>query len=71
MDHRRQCGGIDEGIDPPGDMVIPDQFIDRTVGRASTFFSDGIVGHIGFATRSVLFEPDPLPVREGGRRHGS
>jgi 5'-methylthioadenosine phosphorylase len=33
----------------PGDMVIPDQFIDRTVARLSTFFSDGIVGHISFA----------------------
>src|SRR5512136_296425 len=33
----------------PGDMVVPDQFIDRTVGRPSTFFSDGIVGHISFA----------------------
>jgi 5'-methylthioadenosine phosphorylase len=33
----------------PGDMVIPDQFIDRTVGRPNTFFNDGIVGHISFA----------------------
>ncbi len=41
-------GSMKESIQP-GDMVIPDQFIDRTVGRASTFFSDGIVGHIGFA----------------------
>jgi 5'-methylthioadenosine phosphorylase len=29
--------------------VIPDQFIDRTAGRASTFFSDGVVCHISFA----------------------
>jgi 5'-methylthioadenosine phosphorylase len=41
-------GSMKESIHP-GDMVIPDQFIDRTVGRASTFFSDGIVGHISFA----------------------
>jgi len=41
-------GSMKESIHP-GDIVIPDQFIDRTVGRASTFFSDGIVGHIGFA----------------------
>jgi len=33
----------------PGDMVIPDQFIDRTTGRPNTFFSNGIVGHISFA----------------------
>jgi 5'-methylthioadenosine phosphorylase len=33
----------------PGDMVIPNQFIDQTKGRASTFFSGGIVAHISFA----------------------
>jgi 5'-methylthioadenosine phosphorylase len=33
----------------PGDMVIPNQFIDQTKGRPNTFFSDGIVGHISFA----------------------
>jgi 5'-methylthioadenosine phosphorylase len=33
----------------PGDMVIPNQFIDLTKGRPNTFFSDGIVGHISFA----------------------
>ena len=32
----------------PLDMVIPDQFIDRTKNRISTFFGDGIVAHIGF-----------------------
>ncbi len=41
-------GSMKESIHP-GDMVIPDQFIDRTTGRSSTFFSNGIVGHIGFA----------------------
>ena len=41
-------GSMKESIHP-GDMVIPDQFIDRTVSRPSTFFSDGIVAHIGFA----------------------
>src|SRR4030042_271899 len=41
-------GSMKETIHP-GHMVIPDQFIDRTAGRASTFFSDGIVGHVGFA----------------------
>ena len=33
----------------PGDMVMPDQFIDRTKNRVSTFFGDGIVGHVQFA----------------------
>jgi purine nucleoside phosphorylase len=32
----------------PLDLVLPDQFIDRTKSRASTFFGEGIVGHIGF-----------------------
>src|SRR5450432_4136517 len=32
----------------PTDFVIPDQFIDRTYARASTFFGDGIVAHVGF-----------------------
>jgi 5'-methylthioadenosine phosphorylase len=33
----------------PGDMVVPHQFIDRTKGRPSTFFGDGIVAHVAFA----------------------
>ncbi len=33
----------------PTDIVIPDQFFDRTRGRASTFFGEGVVGHITFA----------------------
>lgn len=32
----------------PLDMVLPDQFIDRTKNRASTFFEEGIVAHIAF-----------------------
>jgi 5'-methylthioadenosine phosphorylase len=32
----------------PGDFVVPDQFIDRTFHRVSTFFGDGIVGHVAF-----------------------
>jgi 5'-methylthioadenosine phosphorylase len=31
------------------DIVIPDQFFDRTRGRASTFFGEGVVAHIAFA----------------------
>jgi 5'-methylthioadenosine phosphorylase len=33
----------------PLDLVVPDQFFDRTRGRASTFFGDGLVGHVAFA----------------------
>ena len=33
----------------PLDIVIPDQFFDRTRQRPSTFFGDGIVAHISFA----------------------
>src|ERR687896_2304761 len=33
----------------PTDLVFPDQFIDRTRGRVSTFFTNGIVAHVGFA----------------------
>ncbi len=34
----------------PGDMVVPDQIFDRTRGiRPSTFFGDGVVGHVAFA----------------------
>jgi 5'-methylthioadenosine phosphorylase len=32
----------------PLDLVLPDQFIDRTKNRASTFFGEGIVAHIAF-----------------------
>jgi 5'-methylthioadenosine phosphorylase len=34
---------------PPQDIVIPDQFLDRTKGRVSTFFGRGIVAHVGFS----------------------
>jgi 5'-methylthioadenosine phosphorylase len=33
----------------PMDIVIPDQFVDRTRQRSSTFFGDGIVAHVAFA----------------------
>ena len=33
----------------PLDLVIPNQFLDRTRGRVSTFFGEGLVGHVGFA----------------------
>ena len=33
----------------PLDIVLPDQFYDRTKARISTFFGDGIVAHVSFA----------------------
>ncbi|HEU0141933.1 MAG TPA: S-methyl-5'-thioadenosine phosphorylase [Bryobacteraceae bacterium] len=33
----------------PLDFLLPDQFVDRTKGRPSTFFGDGLVAHISFA----------------------
>ncbi len=33
----------------PQHLVIPDQFFDRTKGRASTFFGNGLVAHVAFA----------------------
>ncbi len=33
----------------PTDIVIPDQFFDRTKGRPSTFFGRGLAAHVGFA----------------------
>ena len=42
-------GSMKETI-APGHIVIPDQFFDRTQGkRASTFFGNGVVGHVQFA----------------------
>lgn len=32
----------------PTDFIVPDQFIDRTFARTSTFFGDGVVGHVAF-----------------------
>jgi 5'-methylthioadenosine phosphorylase len=33
----------------PLDFVLPDQFFDRTRGRVSTFFGEGLVAHVSFA----------------------
>ncbi|MBE9536600.1 MAG: S-methyl-5'-thioadenosine phosphorylase [Proteobacteria bacterium] len=41
-------GSMKEEIEP-GHIVIPDQFIDRTKSRISTFFGSGVVGHVSFA----------------------
>ncbi|MHC1578869.1 MAG: S-methyl-5'-thioadenosine phosphorylase [Dehalococcoidia bacterium] len=41
-------GSLKEGIEPL-DIVIPDQVVDATKGRANTFFTDGIVAHVSLA----------------------
>jgi 5'-methylthioadenosine phosphorylase len=41
-------GSLKEELKPL-DIVVPDQFIDRTRGRTSTFFGRGLVAHIAFA----------------------
>ncbi len=41
-------GSMKEDI-APGDFVVADQFIDLTKRRPSTFFEEGLVGHVGFA----------------------
>src|SRR3972149_4681391 len=54
-------GSMREDI-KPGHIVVVDQFFDRTRGRVSTFFGNGIVGHVEFADpvcphlSSILYE---------------
>lgn len=42
-------GSMQEAV-RPGDIVIVDQYIDRTQGRESTFFGQGCVAHVAFGT---------------------
>jgi 5'-methylthioadenosine phosphorylase len=41
-------GSLKGGV-APGDVVLVDQFIDRTYRRPTSFFGDGVVGHVSFA----------------------
>lgn len=60
----------------PLQFVLPDQFVDRTMGRASTFFGEGIVAHIGFSDpvcnplADLVYETsksmDGITVKKGG-----
>lgn len=59
----------------PGTLVVPDQVVDATWGRASTFYDDvGTVVHVGLADpycaqgrRAIVALPDPvMPVVDGG-----
>src|SRR5260221_10621623 len=47
----------------PLDFVIPDQFFDRTRGRISTFFGEGMVAHVSFA--------DPVCTQMAGVVHSA
>jgi len=42
------CGSMRAEI-KPGHLVVPDQFIDLSKGRVTTFFGDGIVAHMVYA----------------------
>ena len=42
------CGSLQHRY-APGDFVAVDQFIDRTVARANTFFGPGMVAHVSMA----------------------
>lgn len=41
-------GSLQEYL-PPMDLVVPNQLFDRTKGRPSTFFGDGLVAHVSMA----------------------
>jgi 5'-methylthioadenosine phosphorylase len=41
-------GSMKEAV-KPGDVVLPDQFVDLTKRRAGTFFERGIVAHVAFS----------------------
>jgi len=60
-------GSMREGV-KPRDILIPDQFFDRTKARASTFFGDGLVVHVAFAdpTCQALGESLYRAAREEG-----
>lgn len=42
------CGSFKEDL-APGTFVLADQFVDRTVGRESSFFGNGCVAHVSMA----------------------
>ncbi len=69
-------GSMKEGIHP-GDVVIVDQFFDRTKGRPQTFFGRGVVGHVTFADpvcpvlAGVLYEGAKSALAQAGAAGGA
>ncbi|RJQ38768.1 MAG: S-methyl-5'-thioadenosine phosphorylase [Dehalococcoidia bacterium] len=68
------CGSFKPEL-KPGDLIIPDQLVDRTRKRVTSFFKEGIVAHIQFAdpfcpaTSKILYESakeSGAKVHEGG-----
>jgi 5'-methylthioadenosine phosphorylase len=67
-------GSMKENIQP-GDIVLPESFIDLTKQRRSTFFGHGLVAHVAFADpvchdlRQMVYErggPLGIPLHNGG-----
>lgn len=61
-------GSMKEDLHPT-DLVFPDQFIDRTRQRESTFFSEGVVAHISLA--DPVCEPLRQTLSESARSRGA
>jgi 5'-methylthioadenosine phosphorylase len=61
-------GSLREEIEP-GHIVFPDQFIDRTYLRPSTFFGNGVVGHVQFGNPVCATLLDSLAA--GAEHHGT
>ena len=68
------CGSLREDL-PPGTFVLVDQFIDRTVTRAKSFFGRGLVAHVSMGhpvcpklvdTLEVAAQTNGIPYRRGG-----
>jgi 5'-methylthioadenosine phosphorylase len=70
------CGSLKEEVKPL-DIVLVDQFIDRTVGRVkeSTFFSSGLIAHVAFGEpvcpkfRDLVLKVTPSVASEGVTVH--
>ncbi len=67
-------GSLEEDV-RPGEICLPDQFIDRTWGRPNSFFGGGIVGHVGMADpvceplQQAVWDTQPevgVPYHRGG-----
>lgn len=64
------CGSFREAL-PPGSFVLVDQLVDRTRGRANSFFGNGIVAHVSLADPMCgrlrdLIAAGPLSCVDGG-----